>query len=149
MRGDLFIDPSPHEDAYAEALRAHVESVDRSFIERGIIPPWIDAETVLSKDEHRLLKLIDDSAGYRMYDGDMVTVPYEGYGARQVPKVVVDMGMNATANLNAVINKCLERGLVVSTWENDLRATRLDMTARGRYYLEVKEQDAWYDGGEE
>lgn len=146
MQTDLFTITSPNELAYAEALAARVQSEEEYFIDNGIIPNWVEADFLLSKDQRRLLTLIADADGYLMLDDDYVITPYGDSGARRVSRFTVDMGMNAEANSKAVLNAALDRWLITVTRSNDAGGNRLDLTRRGRYYLDLCEHDdAWDD----
>lgn len=138
---DLFNDDDPNELEYAEKLASLVKSEHEYFINNGIIPPWLELDNLLAKDERRLLKLVADAAGYCMIDGDYVVTPYGMHGARRVSQFTVDMEMLAEANSKAVLNAAVARGLVTVTLDKDLPGCRIDMTRRGQYYLNLCEDD--------
>ena len=141
MQSDLFTDSDPAEEWYALRLSETVAQEEKHRIESGIIPPWIEADNLLAKDERRLLKLVADAAGYCMIDGDYVVTPYGMHGARRVSQFTVDMEMLAEANSKAVLNAAVARGLVTVTLDKDLPGCRIDMTRRGQYYLNLCEDD--------
>lgn len=144
MQSDLFTDSDPLEIKYADWLATTVASEEQYRIDNGIIPPWIEADNLLAKDERRLLKLVADAAGYRMIDGDYVVTPYGDVGARRVSRFTVDMEMLAEANSKAVLNAAVARGLVTVTRDNGLPGCRVDMTRRGQYYLDLCEDDDYW-----
>lgn len=148
-QADLFTTTDPHELTYAANLTSLVQSEEEYFIDNGIIPNWVEADFLLSKDQRRLLTLIADYAGYLMADGDYVVTQYGDNGARRVSRFTVDMGMNAEANSKAVLNAALERGLITVTRSNDAGGNMLDLTKRGRYYLDLCEHDDAWDDMEE
>lgn len=141
---DLFTTADPLELAYAEALQAHVLALEQFQIENGIIPPHIEADFLLDKAERRLLTLIDEHAGYLIRDDDYHITPYGDDGARRASGFTRDMDMQAEVNARAVLNAALERGLVTVMRDNVRGGNRLDMTKRGRYYLDlVQHDDGW------
>lgn len=144
MQSDLFTDSDPVEEWYAARLAETVAQEEQHRIENGIIPPWIEADNLLAKDERRLLNLVADASGYCMIDGDYVVTPYGEDGARRVSRFTVDMHMNAEANSKAVLNGAVARGLVTVTRDNDLHGCRVDMTRRGQYYLDLCEDDDYW-----
>ena len=146
LQADLFTTTDPHELTYAANLASLVQSEEEYRIDNGIIPNWIESDFLLSKDQRRLLTLIADHAGYLMADGDYLITQYGETGARRVSRFTVDMGMLAEANSKAVLNAALDRGLVSVTRDNSASANRIDLTRRGRYYLDLCEHDdAWDD----
>ena len=146
MQTDLFTPENPDETKYAAALAALVAQEEEYRIDNGIIPNWIESDFLLSKDQRRLLELVDEHAGYLMADDDWHITPYAEDGARRVSGFTHDMGMLAEANSKAVLNAALERGLVTVTRDNDAAGNRIDLCRRGRYYLDLVQHDAaWGD----
>lgn len=147
MQSDLFDNDSRSEVEYAAKLKALVEAEQDYFINNGIIPPWIESDYLLARDERRLLTLIADSDGYCMRDDDYIVMPYGEYGARRVSRFTFDMGMLAEANRKAVLNSVIARGLVKLTRDNSLPGIRFDLTKKGRYFLDLAEDDEWWEIG--
>ncbi len=145
MQPDLFTTPDPHELEYARLLHESAIREEEYRIDNGIIPNWIESDFLLDKAERRLLELIDEHAGYVMRDDDWHVVDYRNEGNRRVSGLTVAMGMNAEANSRAVVNAALVRGLVTVTRSNLDAGNRLDMTKRGRYYLDLCQHDAAWD----
>ena len=156
-QADLFTQESHDEIQYAEALAKLVREEEEWRISNGIIAPWIEADFLLSKDEKRLLDLVDQSAGYIIRHNDMVANPYaepdpdslfpDMQPERLVSRYTVDMGMLAEANSKAVLNAAVDRGLVTVT--QDGADKRVDMTRLGRYYLDLCQHDAAWDDMED
>lgn len=147
MQSDLFDNDSCSETEYAAKIKALVEAEEDYFINNGIIPPWIESDYILARDERRLLTMVADSDGYCMRDDDYIITPYGDYGARRVSRFTFDMGMQAEANSKAVLNSAIARGLVKLTRDNSLPGIRIDMTKKGRYFLDLAEDDDWWESG--
>lgn len=155
-QADLFTTDNPDEIHYAEALAKMVREEEEYRIENGIIAPWIEADFLLSKDEKRLLDLVDQSAGYIIRHNDMVVNPYAApdpdslfpdmQPERIVSRYTVDMCMLAEANSKAVLNAAIDRGLVTIT--QDVADKRVDMAKLGRYYLEMVSDSEWWESEE-
>lgn len=147
-QADLFNTPSPTELQYAAYMSELVASEEAYRIDNGIVPPWVESDFLVSKDKRRLLTLIADHAGYMMRDDDYVITQYGDTGARSVSRFTVDMLMNSEANSKAVMNAAIDRGLITITRVNDMRANRLDLTIRGRYYLDLCETNDYWESEE-
>ena len=147
-QNDLFTASCPEEESYAAALMMHTQQIEEYFIDNGIVPPWVEADFLLDKSERRLLELVDEHAGYLMSDDDWHVTPYADDGARRVSGFTRDMGMLAEANSKAVLNAAISRGLVKVTRDNDAGGIRIDMQRRGRYYLDMTQDDEWWDLGD-
>lgn len=145
MQPDLFTTPDPHELTYATALAELVAQEEETRINAGIVPPWVEADFLLDKSERRLLELIEDHAGYIQRDDDWHVVDYRDEGKRRVSGLTLALGMNAEANSKAVLNAALERGLVTVTRSNEDSGNRLDLTRRGRYYLDLVSDNEWWE----
>ena len=148
MQYDLFDNDSCSETEYAAKIKALVEAEEDYFINNGIIPPWIESDYLLARDERRLLTLIADSDGYCICDDDYIVTPYGDYGARRVSLFTFDMGMQAEANSKAVLNSAISRGLVKLTRDNSLPGIRIDMSRRGAYYLGLAETNDYWESEE-
>ena len=146
---DLFTKDNPYEIEYAANLAELVQTEEEYRIDNGIIAPWVEADFLLSKDQRRLLELVDEHAGYLMADDDWHVTPYAEDGARRVSGFTRDMAMLAEANSKAVLNAALERGLVSVTRDNDAGGNRVDLCRRGRYYLDLVQHDAAWDDMED
>ena len=155
-QADLFTPDSPDEIQYAESMAALVKAEQEYFIENGIIPNYVEADFLLSRDERRLLELVDQSAGYVIRHNDMVANPYAApdpdslfpdmQPERLVSRYTCDMQMLAEANSKAVLNAAIERGLVTVT--QDGADKRIDMAKLGRYYLEMVSDNEWWESDE-
>ena len=145
MQTDLFINPSQHEIEYATALAKQVSQEEQFRIDNGIIANWIEGDFLLDKAERRLLELIADNAGYVLCDNDWHVVQYRDEGQRRVSGLTIALGMNAEANSKAVVNAAKERGLIVETRDNVSRGNRLDLTHKGRHYLDLCEHTHSWD----
>jgi len=148
LQPDLFTTPDPHELEYARLLHESAIREEEYRIDNGIIPNWIESDFLLDKAERRLLELIDEHAGYVMRDDDWYVVDYRNEGNRRVSGLTVALGMNAEANSRAVVNAALIRGLVTVTRSNIDGGNRLDMTKRGRYYLDLVSDNEWWETDE-
>lgn len=148
-QADLFTPDSPDEIQYSEALAALVNQEEEYRIENGIVPPWVEADFLLAKDERRLLELVDDHAGYLILDDDWHVMAYGSDGARRVSGFTLAMGMRADANSKAVLNAAIRRELVTATRDGLSGGVRLDMTRRGRYFLDLCQHDAAWDDMED
>lgn len=128
---DLFSQPAPHEDAYGHNLLTQVRSDLLVLAERGITPPWHHRESVLDRDEYKILTLIADTGGNVYYGG-----------GKDRAALAVKLGFLSTGNLEAAVKKTTERGLVRMVTAGD--RIRMSMTELGRYMLEQSEdEDGW------
>lgn len=128
---DLFSPQSPHEDAYAHNLLTQWRSDQLVLADRGITPPWHHRESVLDRDEFKILTLIADTGGNVYYGG-----------GKDRAALAVKLGFLSTGNLEAAVKKCTDRQLVrmVTTGSR----IRVCMTDYGRDMLEQsEEEDGW------
>lgn len=66
-------------------------------------------------------------------------------GARRVSAYTVAMGMNAEANSKAVLNGAVSRGLVTLRRDNIRAGNMIDLTRKGRYYLDLVDTDIYWE----
>lgn len=125
------------------------DDLDR-IVSSGRIPNWIELETYVQQDDRRLLDLIDATAGYVM--GDPVTVTYGDNVTgllsvpvvRHVDSLTHDAGFDSPGNCKATINRCMAAGWIVKGVDIS-GAIRYDLTERGRWCLDLVENDAWFN----
>lgn len=136
---DLFYEPDM-QDVLRDLMQKSWDEGIQMFKDRGEIPPWVEADTLLQEDEIRLLQAIGD--GYD--EGDKVTVRYDDGRVRHVSKITRDAGFNAEVNAVAVINRCMKLGYIeriVCGVQSTLFPTeeglwRLDAVMADRYWEE-------------
>ena len=117
----------------------------------GRVPNWIELETLLQQDEYRLLNLIEERAGYVM--GAPVTIAYgtDSDGlmpvdiVRHVDSLTFDAGFDSPGNCKATVNRCMANGWIVRGVDVTGN-TRYDLTERGRWVVDLVENDEWFEG---
>ena len=150
---DLFDpDPQPDErDAYRNLLLDQWTKDLQIIRDRGEIPPWVEADTILQRDELRLLKLVADSQGY--IETGKVIVHYPSPGpfprARMVDRLTHDAGFEADVNLAACLNRCIAADYLRRVKDPLTGLSKLVMGEEGRWRLDVVEADEyWMEGNE-
>lgn len=150
-QADLFHDPDPAQEAYAAALQAQWQADLSTIMEQGRIPTWVELDSVLQKDEYRLLDLIEEHGGYlergevtREYGTDntgLFPVPV----IRHVDQLTDDAGFVAAGNALAVVNRCLANGWIERSYDQVERCSRLDLTRMGRWAKDLCETDMYWE----
>lgn len=153
MQADLFDPDIPEDgqDAYRQALEAQYASDLKAIRERGEIPPWVEADTILQRDELRLLKLVADSQGYVETGKVIVHYPSDDLfpRARMVDRLTHDAGFEADVNLTACLNRCLAADYLRRVKDPLTGLSKLVMGEEGRWRLDVVEADEyWMEGNE-
>ena len=118
----------------------------------GRIPNWIELDALLQQDESRLLNLIEETSGYVM--GDPVTVNYGANSdglmpvdiVRHVDSLTFDAGFDSPGNCKATVNRCIANGWIVRGVDKVTGNTRYDLTSRGRWVMDLTENDDWFEG---
>lgn len=129
---------------------AHQEAL--TIARQGRIAPWIELDQLLSKDDLRFLTLIEEHAGY-VVPNETYLVEYgtDNTGlfptaiTRRVDHMTYVLGFMSPANCAACINRSLDRGWVVSSTCQLTGLLRYDIAEMGRYVLELKESDMWFE----
>lgn len=152
-QADLFDpDPQPDEqDAYRNALLDQWAKDLQIIRDRGEIPPWVEADTILQRDELRLLKLVADSQGYVEIGKVIVHYPSQGPfpRARMVYRLTHDAGFEADVNLAACVNRCIAADYLRRVKDPLTGLSKLVMGEEGRWRLDVVEADEyWMEGNE-
>ena len=147
---DMFIQDNPAERQYAESLKRQVRVDLETIMEQGRIPCWIELDSILQKDELRLLDLIETRGGYVM--GEDCVVGYGMYEAgltatsvdRRVDSLTVDCGFISQGNCQATVNRCIAQGWIAMGVDVS-GAVRYDLTRLGRFAKDLCEHDIWFD----
>lgn len=147
---DLFHDTDPQEETYAAALQSQWEQDRLTIMEQGRVPTWVELDSILQKDEFRLLDLIEEHGGYVM--GDDVTVTYgetdlglfSAVTARVVDSLTHDCGFLSPGNCQATVNRCKSEGWITEGVDISGRV-RYDLTRLGRYAKELCETDMYWE----
>lgn len=150
MNQDLLTTPDPHELEYAANL-ANQSRIDlQTIMQQGRVPPWIELDSVLQRDEYRLLDLIETRSGYVM--GEPVTVQY-GVDAsglipvnvtRRVDSLTRDCGFDSPSNCKATVNRCVANGWIEWGVCEITGRERLDLTRMGRWTKDLCETDMYW-----
>lgn len=150
-QADLFHPPDPDQEAYAAALQQQWQDDLSTIMSQGRIPPWIELDSILQKDEYRLLDLIEEHGGYlergevtREYGTDHSGL-FPVAVIRHVDQLTDDAGFVAAGNALAVVNRCLANGWIERSYDQVERCSRLDLTQLGRWCKNLCEHDAWFD----
>lgn len=151
MQADLFTTPDPEELAYAALLAESVKQDQLTIMSQGRIPPWLELDSILQKDEYRLLDLIEEHGGYlergevtREYGTDHSGL-FPVAVIRNVDQLTDDAGFVAAGNALAVVNRCLANGWIVRSYDQLEKCSRLDLTQMGRWCKDLCETDMYWD----
>lgn len=151
MNQDLLTTPNPNELEYADNLANQAQADLQTIMQQGRVPPWIELDSVLQRDEYRLLDLIETRSGYVM--GEPVTVQYgvDSSGlipvnvTRRVDSLTRDCGFDSPSNCKATVNRCVANGWIEWGVCEITGRERLDLTRMGRFVKDLAEHDAWFD----
>lgn len=150
-QADLFTTPDPAQETYAAALQAQWQADLSTIMEQGRIPTWVELDSILQKDEYRLLDLIEEHGGYlergevtRTYGTDTSGL-FPVATVRHVDKLTDDAGFIASGNALAVVNRCIANGWITRDYDPVERCSRLNLTRMGRWVKNLCEHDAWFD----
>lgn len=150
-QADLFHPPDPAQEAYAAALTQQCQADLSTIMEQGRIPPWIELDSILQKDEYRLMDLIEEHGGYlergdvtRTYGTDTSGL-FPVATVRHVDKLTDDAGFMAAGNALAVVNRCLANGWIVRSYDALEKCSRLDLTQMGRWCKDLCETDMYWE----
>lgn len=147
---DLFHDTDPQEETYAAALRNQWEQDRLAIMEQCRVPTWVELDSILQKDEYRLLDLIEEHGGYVM--GDDVTVEgatsdlglFTATAMRKVDSLTHDCGFLSPGNCQATVNRCKSEGWITEGVDVSGRV-RYDLTRLGRFAKELYETDLYWE----
>lgn len=152
MPADLFSTPYDIEqEQLGKAMhQAWMDDLDL-LMRSGRVPPWIEMDTVLQKDEMRMLQLVEDNCGY-LEKGEVS----KSYGVdasglipvdivRRVDQLTDDAGFTAQGNALAVVNRCIAEGWLERNWSAPDNCNRLDLTEKGRWYMDMVEYDKFWE----
>lgn len=150
---DLFHDTDPQEEAYAAAM-AHQAKADRETImAQGRVPAHIELDSILQKDEYRLLDLIEEHGGYVMGDDRLVPGASSNLGLfranamRKVDSLTADCGFLSPGNCQATVNRCKAEGWITEGIDVSGRV-RYDLTRMGRYAKSLYEYEMSWEEDE-
>ena len=140
-------DPRPDEqDSYRNMLLDQWHQDLQLIRDRGEIPPWVEADTILQRDELRLLKLVADCQGF--VETGKVIVHYQSPGpfprARMVDRLTHDAGFEADVNLAACLNRCIAADYLRRVKDPLTGLSKLVMGEEGRWRLDVVEADEYW-----
>lgn len=120
---DLFDQQDQTQEIYRDLLlKARAEEIADQYA-RGIIPPHLEDQYELDKDERALLDLIIDNGGLE-------------YDKRAIRTM---MGFNSTGNYLATEAKCKDKGLIDFRTVNG--TVYMVLTKRGRWAYDIDEED--------
>lgn len=147
---DLLTPDAPNETQYAALFKAQVIKDHEDIMQAGRIPAHIELDSILQKDEYRLLDLIETHGGYVMQadrtvqygsdDTGLLSVPI----TRRVDSLTADAGFISPGNARATVNRCMDQGWITESVDVS-GALRYDMTRMGRWAKDICEHDAWFD----
>lgn len=147
---DLFTTDNPDELSYASNLQAQWDADQETIMRQGRIPAHLELDSVLQKDEYRLLDLIETNAGYTMRDP--VTVHYGKDASGLIPVEIIrhvdslthDAGFDSPGNMRACLNRCLGEGWIARVTDAINGRERYVLTERGRYAKDLCETDMYW-----
>lgn len=151
---DAYLDDQEH---LGRDLADQYERDLDALAEAGRIPNWQEIADVLQKDELRLLRTIEEHAGYvervdhhveRTVD-DTGLIPVETVRVVADPVITADTGFIAHANAAATINRCLANRWIARVPDECTGLTRLELTMRGRWVMDLHERDQWFEQEEQ
>lgn len=147
---DLFTQDNPDELTYAANLAEQARNDLITIMEQGRVPTWVELDSILQKDEYRLLDLIEEHGGYVM--GGDVTVTYgetdlglfSAETGRVVDSLTHDCGFLSPGNCQATVNRCKSEGWITEGVDVSGHV-RYDLTRLGRYAKELFETDLYWE----
>lgn len=150
-QSDLFHPPDPAQEAYALSLQQQWQADLSTIMEQGRIPVWVELDSILQKDEYRLMDLIEIHGGYlergevtRTYGTDTSGL-FPVATVRHVDKLTDDAGFIASGNALAVVNRCLANGWITRDYDTVERCSRLNLTRMGRWAKDLCETDMYWE----
>lgn len=147
----LFETDNPDELTYAANLAAQAKADLTTIMAQGRIPPWLELDNILQRDEYRLLDLIEERGGYVYCDHVTVEYGKDASGlipvsvTRRVDSLTHDAGFTSPSNCKATVNKCVEAGWIERGACAITGNERLDLTRMGRFVKDLSEFDSWFD----
>lgn len=150
---DLFDSTSPNELTYAANLAEQARNDLLTIMEQGRVPTWVELDSILQKDEFRLLDLIEEHGGYVM--GDDVTVTYgetdlglfSAETGRVVDSLTHDCGFLSPGNCQATVNRCKSEGWITEGVDVS-GSVRYDLTRLGRFAKNLFEYEMSWEEDE-
>lgn len=147
---DLFETVNIHELEYAASLKQQAALDLSTIMEQGRIPPWVELDSILQKDELRLLDLIETHGGYVMGPDQAVQYGCDASGlfavtvTRRVDSLTVDCGFISQGNCQATVNRCIAQGWIAKGVDVS-GAVRYDLTRLGRWAKDLAETDLYWE----
>lgn len=149
---DLFNPQPDYEDTYRQLHEQDWANTQRILRDRSEFGPWVECDSLLNKDQERLLRLVESSFGYLMTDETVVdrgtteagmlgTQPLQ----RQVSQLTVDSGFLAEVNMQFTLNTCLAHGWLEMVWNAQHGCKQLKLTHEGRWVLDCVDADRYWD----
>ena len=147
---DLFTPDNPDELQYAVNLAKQVQLDLETVMAQGRIPAHIELDSILQKDELRLLDLIETHGGYVMGPDQTVQYGCDASGlfsvpvTRRVDCLTVDCGFISQGNCQATVNRCIAQGWIAKGVDVS-GAVRYDLTRLGRWAKDLAETDLYWE----
>lgn len=147
---DLFTTENPDELTYAANLAEQARNDLLTIMEQGRVPTWVELDSILQKDEYRLLDLIEERGGYVMGDDVQVEGATSDLGLftatamRKVDSLTHDCGFLSPGNCQATVNRCKAEGWITEGVDVSGRV-RYDLTRLGRFAKELYETDLYWE----
>lgn len=121
-------------------------------IRDGRIAPWVELEQAITKDELAFMRLIESHAGYTVPDTQHV-VDYgtDDTGLFAVPKtrrvdaLTYTLGFVSAGNCQAMINRVISKKYVIRGTCAITGRVRYTLGEIGRYFLELKAREDFFD----
>lgn len=125
-------------DQYDEETLGNLMTKDCSdFMDKclsnGVLPPWMDIDNILDRDERALLTMIADNG----------RVAWSGMLGSERRSLAMQLGFESVGNLKATVHKAQSRGLTCHYISDNIEW--IDMAMYGRWILDIVEAD---DGSE-
>lgn len=133
----------PHDQ---DGMRKHMEAAHLADLHdmatQGFTPPWETDDIILQVDEEKLLNLIADNGGFKMTRAASASGSWGLFDdmPTYTNAITLALGMNANANSQAVVNRCLSAGWIKQEYSEADECYILDLTAIGAYKLELHTQ---------
>lgn len=139
------------ESEYRAVLQDQWRKDNEYLREQGIIPPWINNDLTLEKDEAKILTLVRDSYGF--ITG--AAIPVDLFGERVVSDkpdlsdLSKAIGFSSEGNALASLDKCLTKGYVRRDVDPESGREIILLTLDGRDALDDWEEDMENGGMDE
>lgn len=123
-----------------------------SIARDGRVAPWIELDQLVTKDELNFMRLIEDQAGYTVPPTQhLVDYGTDSSGllpvsvTRRVDHLTYTLGFVSPGNCQAMINRCVLKGYVLRGECAITGRVRYELSEIGRYMMDLKAREDWFE----